>query len=112
MPGLLDFKMSFDSLNVVDKVPGGVVFDAGSRRAFSGASLIEQDDPVLVWVEVATVVRVDAAAGASVKEDDGFALRVSGLFDVQFVAVTHVQAKVIVGLDVWVQKVFKCFLHG
>lgn len=46
----------------------------------SASSLVEQDDPVELRIEEASICRADAASGTTVQEYDGLSVWVTALF--------------------------------
>lgn len=100
---LVDGKMLANALHVGDEIPRGVGLQASVRRASAAATLIEQHDAVRLRIEEATLLRVRSTAGAAVDENDGLALRVPRLFDVDFVHVGDAEAVRPVGFDLGVK---------
>jgi hypothetical protein len=64
-----DLQVDTEGFNVSDEVLGGVFAQLGGGRGFAGAALVEEDDPVVCWVEVDGVFSGGVAAGAAMEED-------------------------------------------
>src|SRR6476619_6322709 len=61
------------------------------RCAPTTAALVEEDDVVGIWIEELALLRVRSATGTTVQEDDRFALGITGLLDIEGVAVSSVE---------------------
>jgi hypothetical protein len=77
--------MLSQSLNISDKVPGGVLFETCMGSALSRTPLIEKHDPIDFRIEVATIVRRNPAARSAVQKNRRLALGVATLFVVKLV---------------------------
>jgi len=66
----IDFEVLAKTFEVFDQIPGRVFFQARTRCRFSGSSLIQEDDLVLMWVEEAAIFLIVSSAGTTMKEDD------------------------------------------
>src|SRR4030095_11659221 len=71
--------------NVVDKMPGRVVFEICVRRASPRASLLEEDNAVDVGIEEAAVVGNESSAWSTMKEDGRLTGRITALFVIELV---------------------------
>src|SRR5687767_6124100 len=79
----LDAELLAQLLDVVDQVPGGVVFEAGVGRALAAAALVQQNDAVMRWIEVAAMPGCGAATGSAMHEQCWRALRIAALLMMQ-----------------------------
>jgi len=77
-------------LDVIDQVPRRVRFEARIGRRLTAAALVEDEDLVLVGIELPPVVRARSAAGPTMQEGDGLALRIAAQLPVQAVPVTNI----------------------
>ena len=96
-----------DPLGVGHEVPGGVLAQLRVGRALAAASLVEEGEVPHRGVEVAPVVRVEAATGPAVEEEGLLPLRVADLLVVDGVEVGDLQEAVVEGLDRGIE-----FAHG
>ena len=80
-------------------MPSCVRLDRGVRFRPAAAALIEQDNPVNGWVKIAPHRRAASAAGAAVKHDDGRAIRVTRLLDIDLMAIAYVQHPAVERID-------------
>ena len=100
----LDAEVLAQPLHVGDQVVGrvGGHVDGGVarvREAAAAATLVEQDDPVSLGVEVAAASGAAARAGAAVHDERRLAGRVAARLPVDEVAVADVEQPVVVRLD-------------
>ena len=67
---LVDAHMLADGLDVLDQVVGGVLPQLRIWQRLAGATLVEQDDAVDLWIEEGRVDVGAVAAGPAVEEDN------------------------------------------
>jgi hypothetical protein len=77
LPFLDPGDLGAELLDVLDKVPGGVVLEVRERGLLAATALVEHQDLVLVRVELPAVVGARCAARSAVKEDHGLAVRIA-----------------------------------
>ncbi|MNH35350.1 hypothetical protein D3C79_960240 [compost metagenome] len=63
-----DAQMLANPLEVGDQVPGGVVFQAGVGGRATTTALVEGDDAIKIWIEVAPTLGITTGTGAAVDE--------------------------------------------
>ena len=95
----VDRKVPAQRLDVGHQVPGGVVHQVGVRRGTAGATLVEQDDPVLRRIVELAHLRRAATAGPAMQHHHRLAVGVAALFVVQRVALVDLERTGVVGRD-------------
>src|SRR6266540_3725047 len=79
----VDPEMPAKLLRVLHQIPGRVLAKLGVRGALAAAALVEQDDPPLSRIEIATMHRAHATSGATVEEHHQLALRIAAFLEVE-----------------------------
>src|SRR4051812_48009384 len=97
--------MCAQAFNVGDQIPGGVFLQAGMGSALAAATLIEQDDAIALWIEEAPHVCIRTATGAAMQEDDGLALGIAALFEIQFMQRGDAQLAGSIGSQRWIKAI-------
>ncbi len=77
--------MGADMLHVGDEIPCGIFAQFGMGRGAAAAALVEQDDTIAFRVVQAAHGGRYAAAGPAMDHDDGFAVRIAALLDMNAV---------------------------
>ena len=90
-------------LDVVDEVPRRVRFEARIRRRLAAASLVEDEDLVLLGIPLAPMVGTRSAAGTAVEHHCRLAIRVARQFPVEAVSVADVEVPGLVRLEVRIE---------
>ena len=92
-------------LDVGDRRHGRVVLEFSPRRRAAAAALIELDDAPVVWIEVAAVIGLAAAAWATMDDEHRRPLGVAGDFPRHGVQIGDLQHAFVVRFDGGVQHV-------
>jgi hypothetical protein len=79
--------------------------------AAAAAPLVEEDDPVALGIEVASLLGLRAAPGTSVHEEDGLPARAPGLLHVELVDRIDGEPERSIGLDLGIQRA-ACIGHA
>src|SRR5882672_1248583 len=94
-----DFQMRAQTFDVLNEMPGCILFEACVRSALPGTALIEKHDAIDLGIEIATVVRRDAATRSAMKKHHRLTRRIANLFVIKFVNRQHPQPAGVVGFD-------------
>ena len=91
-------------LDVVDEVPGRIVFDARIGRRLAAAALVEDEDLVLVRIELPPVIGARSAARTAVEEYDRLSVRIARELPIEAMPVTDVEHARLVRLDLGIER--------
>jgi len=80
-------------------MPGGVFLEAGVRRAFSRAALVEEDDSICRRVKKPAVLFDKAATRPAVQKYNGLSFRISALLIINIVNRRDLKKALIEGLN-------------
>lgn len=97
--------MSADMLHIGHEIPGGILAQFSMRRGASATALIEKDDTIFLGIVQTTHGRRDAAAGTAMNYDNGFAIRIAALFDMDAVQRRNLQHLFLEGLDFRIKRI-------
>ncbi len=100
---LLDAQVLTQSLDVLDQVPGGVVFQAGIGRGATAAALVEGDDAIEVGIEEAPTQAIAAGTRPAMEEQHRQAVGRAALIGVEYMGRFDGQLVAGIGLDFRVQ---------
>ena len=88
---LFDLEGSPQNLDVVDQIPGRVVFEAGMRGAFAASPLIKKDDSVDIGIPETTHVGSAPATRPAMQKNHRLAMRNSAFLVIEPVAAANLQ---------------------
>ena len=83
--------MFAQGLDIGHQIPGRVLAQLRMRGGTAASALVEQENPVAVRVKKAAHFRAGAAARPAMQGHHRDALRISGLFPVDFMQIRHTQ---------------------
>jgi hypothetical protein len=79
------------------------VWVARVRRASSRSALVEQNDPIDVWIKGPPRARGAARTRSAVEHHRGLAGWISARFPIDLVPITNIEHSVIVGFNIWIK---------
>src|SRR5581483_5468381 len=100
----MDAEMLAQTLDILDQVPGGVLFERGMRRRPAAAALIEQHDAIAARIVIAAHHRVDAAARAAMQQNGGLAGGRAAFLEIDLVQVRDSEPSRTIGHDLGIER--------
>src|SRR4051812_36106046 len=95
----IDAEVRAQRFHVPNEIPCRVLFEVRVGDAPSATSLIEENDSIATRIKEAALSRVCAAAGPSVYEHGGLAIRVARLFVVDRMGLRYLERALIIRFD-------------
>ena len=95
----VDAKCRSDQFDIADEMPGGIRRRRGVGPRPATTALIEEDHPKRFGVEIAPHRRAASTAGAAMQDDNRRALGIAALFDIDLMAIAHIQHPLIEGIN-------------
>jgi hypothetical protein len=109
----VDAEVLAQCLNVGNQMPRGIFLQTGMWRRTAAATLIEKDDAVGRRIKVSPKNGLAAAAWSAMKKHHRFAIGITALLEVEFMAARHFHA---VGHEGFYNRVeaapVRCFVVG
>ena len=81
-----------NAFHVLDQVPGGVLIEACMRGALTTSTLVEENQPVALGIEIATVFGNEPPSRSAMYENGRLTLGIPALLDVDLVDFRDFQA--------------------